>query len=95
MAPTLCQAKSEVAAPSGIEPGLDLFEKPITKRYPWDEQYTAEEYIALLGTYSDHIGLPKPEREKLFRAIAKFINANYKGVVKHYESLLEIRKKKD
>jgi SAM-dependent methyltransferase len=96
IAPTRCQAKSEVPKPSRIEPGLDLFEKPITKRYPWDEQYTAEEYIALLGTYSDHISLPKPEREKLFRAIAGLINANYHGVViKHYESLLQIRRKKD
>lgn len=96
IAPTRCQAKSEVTKPSGTEPGLDRFEKPITKRYPWDEQYTAEEYVALLGTYSDHISLPKPEREDLFRAIAELINANYKGVViKHYESLLEIRKKQE
>jgi SAM-dependent methyltransferase len=96
IAPTLCQAKAENRKPPGKEPGLILFEKPIIKRYPWDEQYTAEEYIALLGTYSDHISLPKPAREKLFRAIAELINANYHGVViKHYESLLEIRRKKD
>ncbi len=96
IAPTRCQAKSEVPEPLGIGPGLDLFEKPITKRYPWDEPDTAEEYIALLGTYSDHINLPKPEREELFRAITELINANYKGVIiKHYESMLEIRRKKE
>jgi len=94
-APTLCRAKSKVPEPLGTGPGLDLFEKPITKRYPWDEQYTAEEYIALLGTYSDHINLPKPECEELFRAITELINAHYKGVIaKHYESMLEIRRKK-
>jgi len=93
IAPSRCQAKSDVPEPPGTEPGRDLFEKPITKRYPWDEQYTAEEYIALLGTYSDHISLPKPEREELFRAITDLIDTNYQGVVlKHYESLLEIRR---
>jgi SAM-dependent methyltransferase len=96
IAPTRCQAKSEVPKPRGTEPGLDRFRKPITKRYPWDEQYTAEEYIALLGTYSDHIDLPTPKRKKLFRAITELINANYQGVIiKHYESLLEIKKKKE
>lgn len=96
IAPTRCQAKSEVPEPLGIEPGLDLFESPISKRYPWDEQYTAGEYIALLGTYSDHINLPKPERKELFRAITELINANYQGVIiKHYESMLEMRRKKD
>jgi SAM-dependent methyltransferase len=96
IAPPRCQVKCEVPEPLATEPGVDLFEKPIAKRYPWDEQYTAEQYIALLGTYSDHINLPKPEREELFRAITELINANYKGVIiKHYESMLEIRRKKD
>jgi SAM-dependent methyltransferase len=96
IAPTLCQRKPEAPEPLGIEPGLDLFEEPITRRYPWDEQYTADKYIALLGTYSDHISLPKPEREELFRAITELINASYKGVIlKHYESMLEIRRRKD
>jgi|SRR5579862_1036160 len=95
IAPSLCQTKSKGPESQGIEPGLDLFKKPIIKRYPWDEQYTAEEYIALLGTYSDHINLPKREREQLFRAIAELINASYQGVIiKHYESMLELRRRK-
>ena len=95
IAPALCPAKSEVPEPLAREPGLDLFEEPITNSYPWDEQYTAEEYIALLGTYSDHISLPKPARKQLCRAITGLIIANYKGVIiKHYESRLEIRLKK-
>lgn len=94
--PARCQAKPEVSKPLGTGPGVDLFGKPITKLYPWDEQYTADEYIALLGTYSDHINLTQPERERLFRAITGLINTNYEGfVIKHYESKLEIRRKKN
>lgn len=90
------QTKIEISRPPETDRGVDLFEEPITKLYPWDERYTADEYLALLGTYSDHISLPTPDREKLFQAVRELINHKYAGfVIKHYESKLELRRKKE
>ena len=96
IAPSLCETKTETSQPPAIEPGVDLFEEPIIKVYPWDERYTAEEYVALLGTYSDHINLPATQRERLFQGVTELINGHHDGfVIKHYESQLEIRRKKN
>ncbi len=72
--------------------GEDLFAEPIIRRYPWVAEYSAEDYIALLGTYSDHLGLPASERASLFEHISSLIQEEYAGVVrKHYESVLTVR----
>ena len=93
-APALCQTKAEVDQSAQLEPGIDLFEQPIIKRYLWEMRYTADEYVALLGTYSNHIALPEPQREELFHAIIQLIRDNFSGsVIKHYESELLLRKK--
>ena len=72
--------------------GEDLFDEPLCRKYPWVAEYRAEEYITLLGTYSDHISLPEDERSKLFEEITKLIQDEYAGVVqKHYEAVLILR----
>ena len=72
--------------------GEDLFNEPLCRKYPWVAEYRAEEYITLLGTYSDHISLPEDERSKLFEEITKLIQDEYAGVVqKHYEAVLILR----
>ena len=38
--------------------------------------FTADEYIQLLGTYSDHIAIEKGVREEFFSSIKEAINAN-------------------
>jgi len=49
---------------------LDLVE---VRRYLWDVRYTAEEYIALIGTFSGHIAMEEPKRERLYRQIRRRI----------------------
>jgi len=74
----------------------ELFQKPITRRYLWSVEYTADQYVDLLGTYSDHISLPDAEREALFMGIVDLINREYGGkVLKHYEAVLTLRKRKE
>ncbi len=40
----------------------------------WQQTLTAIQYVALLGTYSDHARLQAPEKEKLYTAVEKLIN---------------------
>lgn len=73
--------------------GKDLFEEPIIRKYLWSQEYTAEEYIQLLQTYSDHILLPDTEQAALFKGITKLLNEKFGGsFVKHYEAVLNLRK---
>lgn len=42
-----------------------LFELVAERRYQWDVEYTADEYIDLIGTYSENIALPEETRREL------------------------------
>lgn len=80
-----------VAAP---QPGIDRFHEPTRRVYPWKTSYTAEEYITLLSTYSDHIALPDGKRQALFDDIEELIKEQYNGkVLKYYEATLDVRRK--
>jgi len=50
---------------------------PVTiLRYPWQQEHTADSYIGLLKTMSDHAILSPAVRRPLFRAIRKLIDAH-------------------
>lgn len=49
-------------------PGDDV-DTGATRRYLVDIEYTPDEYIAVLGTYSSNLALPSAQREELFRRI--------------------------
>ena len=85
----------EVAdTPGGIgETGL--FGEVATRRYLWHQEYDAESYVRLLGTYSDHLALDPPVRERLFRGIADLINERYGGrITKGYVAILYVAHRK-
>jgi ubiquinone/menaquinone biosynthesis C-methylase UbiE len=42
--------------------------------FEWQQPYTTDEFIALLGTHSDHITLPDAPREKLYSEIRAMID---------------------
>lgn len=67
---------------------------PLKKQvYPWNQRYTADQYIGLLGTYSGHIHLAEHERSLLFERIARLINTRYEGaIIKGYAALLYLGK---
>ena len=56
--------------------------------YSWEQRYTTDEYIGLLGTHSDHIMLPAEPRERLFGAIHESIDAAGGSFELTYETLL-------
>ena len=74
-------------------PGVETFEDPIKRAYPWTQTYSTEQYIKLLNTYSDHIALPDENKRLLFEGIADLIKTKYDGqITKHYRSVLDLRK---
>ena len=42
-------------------------------QFDWSETYTADDYVALLGTYGDHLTLADDVRERLFAGITEVI----------------------
>ena len=76
-------------------PGVEAFQDPIKRVYPWSQTYSSEQYIKLLGTYSGHIALPDKNKRLLFEGIANLIETKYDGrVTKHYEAVLDLRQTK-
>jgi len=52
---------------------VGLLEDVQVRRYVWEKTYTAEDYIALLGTSSHPIGMEASKREQLYREIRERI----------------------
>ena len=50
-----------------------LFAEPSIRRYLWDTTYDADDYIALLDTFSGHRVLPEPQRRELYHRIRRRI----------------------
>ena len=72
--------------------GVEAFQPPIRRVYPWTQTYSSEQYIKLLRTYSDHIALPDKNRHLLFEGIVNLIETKYNGrITKHYEAVLDLR----
>jgi len=46
-----------------------LFDRVEVRRYLWETTYTAEQYIALLNTFSGHIAIDTEKRTRLYREI--------------------------
>jgi SAM-dependent methyltransferase len=85
------------AHPDTIEPpdvaalrASGCFEEPAVRRYLWALDYTADEYVALLSTYSNHIAATPEQRATLFAAVRHLIGGRPSGTVrKHYLTLVQ------
>jgi SAM-dependent methyltransferase len=65
-----------------------VFEPPERRLHEWTNRYTTDEYVALLGTHSDHIVLPASTRERLMRAIAGVLDSAGGGITLTYVTKL-------
>jgi SAM-dependent methyltransferase len=54
--------------------GSGLFENIQVRRYVWETLYTADQYVALLNTFSGHIAMEERKRAHLYREIRGRIN---------------------
>ena len=46
-----------------------LFTGPLIRSWPWEQRYTAAQYLRLLQTHQDHMLLPDEQRRRLLDAI--------------------------
>ena len=70
------------------------FRNVASRRYLWDVTYRADDYIALLGTYSGHRALDEDRRERLFERIRRRIESRPGGEVrKTYLALLNVARR--
>ncbi|MFD0883590.1 class I SAM-dependent methyltransferase [Streptosporangium algeriense] len=67
------------------------FEVVATRRHVWAREYTAEEYIALLDTFSGHIAMPSAKREHLYGEVRRLLAARPDGrLTRHWLAVLTI-----
>jgi SAM-dependent methyltransferase len=70
------------------------FRNVAVRRYPWDVIYPADEYIALIDTYSNHRALDERARRRLYERIRRRIEARPGGKVrKAYLATLNIARR--
>ena len=68
-----------------------LFDEVTVRKYPWEAEYDAASYVRLLSTYSGHLDLDEVSQERLFRGIARLIEAEFGGrIVKGYLAVLYV-----
>jgi SAM-dependent methyltransferase len=68
-----------------------LFEDILVRRYVWETLYTADEYIALLDTFSGHITMEPAKRAHLYREIRQRIGRRPDPRVRrHWYSILQV-----
>jgi len=52
-----------------------MFEPPYQNEYQWSQSYSADAYVSLLATHSDHRTMPPDRRESLLNAIHAAISS--------------------
>ncbi len=71
------------------------FEPATFRRYEWEATYSAQQYLDLLSTYSDHRALEATRQRRLFECIARLIDQRYGGRIrKRYLNELRIAQRR-
>jgi SAM-dependent methyltransferase len=70
--------------------GSGLFGAVQVRRYPWTERYTADQYVKLLHTFSDHIRLGEEAFQRLCAGVHGAIERFGGAMDKPYLSLLYV-----
>jgi SAM-dependent methyltransferase len=71
-----------------------LFDRVTVRRYVWENNYSAEEYIALLNTFSGHITMDKANRDHLYQEIYERISRrDVKQVRRHWQAILHVARR--
>lgn len=66
-----------------------------TKLYVWALRYTADEYLALLDTFSGHIAMEPDKRAYLYREIRRLLAARPDGrLTRHWSAVLTVGRRR-
>jgi SAM-dependent methyltransferase len=84
-----------VADDAGEIEASGLFEDVHVRRYVWARHYTADEYIALLDTFSGHIAMEHERRDRLYAEIRRRIAARADArVLRHWFAILHVARRR-
>jgi SAM-dependent methyltransferase len=73
-----------------------LFDVVQVRQFDWEIRYTAEEYIALLNTFSGHIAMADWQRERLFSFIRERVGERANGTLRrHWGAVLQVARRRD
>jgi SAM-dependent methyltransferase len=71
-----------------------VFENIQVRRYVWERLYTADEYVALLNTFSGHIAMEETKRARLYREIRERIGSREDPRVRrHWLAVLHVARR--
>jgi SAM-dependent methyltransferase len=72
-----------------------LFEDVRVQRYVWERRYTADEYVALLETFSGHIAMRPEQRERLYSEVRTRIDSRADPrVLRHWFAILHVARRR-
>jgi SAM-dependent methyltransferase len=84
----------DVADLTGEIVASGLFANVVVRRHLWDVVYTADEYLAVLDTYSEQRALEQAARDELYSRIRRRIEARPEGTVrKTYLATLNVARR--
>lgn len=73
-----------------------LFEDVRIRRYVWERRYTADEYLALLDTFSGHIAMGEAKRARLYGEIRRRLAERPDGTLRrHWLAILHVARRRD
>ncbi|MHB8296413.1 MAG: class I SAM-dependent methyltransferase [Acidimicrobiales bacterium] len=68
-----------------------LFDVVAVRQYDWEVCYNAEEYLALLDTFSDHIAMEASRRDRLYAEIRRRLGQRSDGRLRrHWGAVLHV-----
>jgi SAM-dependent methyltransferase len=73
-----------------------LFDVVHVRQFDWEIRYTAEEYIALLNTFSGHIAMAEWQRARLFSFIRAKLAERADGMLRrHWGAVLQVARRRE
>ena len=73
-----------------------LFDDVVIRQFDWEVTYTADEYVALLNTFSNHIALDASKRDQLYTQIRnRLARRPDNSVRRHWGAVLHIARRAD
>jgi SAM-dependent methyltransferase len=76
--------------------GSGLFQHVAVRHFDWEVSYTAEDYIRLLDTFSNHVAMDAWKRDRLYGEIRRRLAERRDGRVRrHWGTVLQVARRRD
>ena len=86
----------ELADHTGEINATGLFETVCVRHFDWELTYSADEYIALLDTFSGHIAMAADRRDYLYGEIRRRLGERADGRLRrHWGAALHVARRRD